>query len=160
MSGTLPHLPDHIEMGVFDAFQIPYSALERDHEELIHRAAAAGGGTIIRGGVARGAPAPDQDPEQAVGIWRQAMIAKRDRFEEARLDELLGGMTRMEFMLRFTLSHSDVHTVIVGTRSASHLEDNVRAARAGPLPEDVYQAARQRLDALGEVPATTRTGRG
>jgi aryl-alcohol dehydrogenase-like predicted oxidoreductase len=27
MSGTLPNLTDHIAMGVFDAFQIPYSAV-------------------------------------------------------------------------------------------------------------------------------------
>jgi aryl-alcohol dehydrogenase-like predicted oxidoreductase len=35
MSGTLPHLTDHIEMGVFDVFQIPYSAVEREHEAAI-----------------------------------------------------------------------------------------------------------------------------
>src|SRR5580704_10715643 len=56
MSGTLPNLTDHIAMGVFDAFQIPYSALERAHETCIHEAATAGAGTIIRGGVARGIP--------------------------------------------------------------------------------------------------------
>ena len=33
MSGTLPNLPEQIEMGVFDVMQIPYSALERDHED-------------------------------------------------------------------------------------------------------------------------------
>ena len=52
MSGTLPHLVEHIEMGVFEVFQIPYSALEREHEQLITDAAKAGAGTIIRGGVA------------------------------------------------------------------------------------------------------------
>jgi len=31
MSGTFPHLIDHIAMGVFDVFQIPYSAVEREH---------------------------------------------------------------------------------------------------------------------------------
>jgi hypothetical protein len=35
MSGTVPHLADHIAMGVFDVFQIPYSAVEREHEALI-----------------------------------------------------------------------------------------------------------------------------
>src|SRR5690606_12682171 len=34
MSGTLPYIEDHIEMGVFDVFQIPYSAVQREHEEL------------------------------------------------------------------------------------------------------------------------------
>ena len=41
MSGTLPNLPDHIHMGVFDVFQIPYSALQPEHDELITRAANA-----------------------------------------------------------------------------------------------------------------------
>ena len=41
MSGILPNLPDHIAMGVFDVFQIPYSAVQRDHEELITQAAEA-----------------------------------------------------------------------------------------------------------------------
>ena len=40
MSGTLPNLPDQIEMGVFDVFQIPYSALQREHEALIDDAVA------------------------------------------------------------------------------------------------------------------------
>jgi len=31
MSATLPHLADHFAMGVFDLFQIPYSAVEREH---------------------------------------------------------------------------------------------------------------------------------
>jgi aryl-alcohol dehydrogenase-like predicted oxidoreductase len=117
MSGTLPNLVDHIEMGVFDAFQIPYSALERDHEEAITDAADAGAGTIIRGGVARGAPekpvsAMDGFPERMV----QAYEERRERWADADLDDLLDGMTRMEFMLRFTLSHPQMHTTIVGTR--------------------------------------------
>jgi aryl-alcohol dehydrogenase-like predicted oxidoreductase len=56
MSGTLPHLRDHIAMGVFDVFQIPYSAMEREHEAIISAASAAGSGIIIRGGAAKGAP--------------------------------------------------------------------------------------------------------
>src|SRR5271155_2712639 len=32
MSGTFPHVVDHIATGVFDVFQIPYSAGEREHE--------------------------------------------------------------------------------------------------------------------------------
>ena len=56
MSGTLPNLPDHIDMGVFDAFQIPYSAVEREHEDAMAQACAAGAGVIVRGGVAKATP--------------------------------------------------------------------------------------------------------
>ena len=76
------------------------------------------------------------------------MLAKRDLWEEAKLDELLSGMSRMEFLLRFTLSHPDIHTIIVGTANAAHLQDNVRSATAGVLPDDVYSEAKGRLEAL------------
>jgi aryl-alcohol dehydrogenase-like predicted oxidoreductase len=55
MSGTLPHLADHIAMSVFDVFQIPYSAVEREHEAAITAAALKGAGIVIRGGAAKGA---------------------------------------------------------------------------------------------------------
>src|SRR5436309_1650308 len=47
MSGTLPNLPHQIAMGVFDVFQIPYSAVEREHETLITAAAKAGAGIVV-----------------------------------------------------------------------------------------------------------------
>ena len=56
MSGTLPNLPAQIEMGVFEAFQVPYSAIQREHESVIAKASASGAGVVIRGGAARGAP--------------------------------------------------------------------------------------------------------
>jgi aryl-alcohol dehydrogenase-like predicted oxidoreductase len=146
MSGTLPNLNDHIAMGVFDAFQIPYSAVEREHEEAISAASAVGAGTIIRGGVARGIPASSRDRlERLPEAFRPAMQERLDRFEGAQLDDLLDGMSRMEFMLRFTISHPAMNTTIVGTASAKHLADNVAAAAKGPLPADVYIEAKERL---------------
>ncbi|HEY7269581.1 MAG TPA: aldo/keto reductase, partial [Dehalococcoidia bacterium] len=50
VSGTLPNLDEQIQMGVFDEFQIPYSALQREHEAVIERASQAGAGIVIRGG--------------------------------------------------------------------------------------------------------------
>ena len=35
-------------------------------------------------------------------------------------------------MLRFTLSHPDLDTTIVGTSSVEHLRDNLAAAAQGP----------------------------
>src|SRR6202012_921806 len=61
MSGILPDLPDHIAMGVFEVFQIPYSAVQRDHEDLITAAAGTGAGTLIRGGAALGTAFEDKN---------------------------------------------------------------------------------------------------
>ena len=149
VSGTLPQLAEQIEMGVFDAFQIPYSALQREHEEIIARASAAGAGIIIRGGVARGAPTDWQRT-----YYMLPGSSMRDRWEQARLDELLDGMSRAEFMLRFTLSNPHLDTTIVGTRDVGHLRDNIAATLKGPLPENVMQEAKRRRAAAGSGPVS------
>jgi aryl-alcohol dehydrogenase-like predicted oxidoreductase len=145
MSGTLPHIEDHLEMGVFDVFQIPYSALQPEHESILTRAAAKGAGTIVRGGVARGAPAPDYGEGKKFDFWKDFAREKRDVWEQAELDELLDGMSRMEFMLRFVLGHPDLDTTIVGTSNPVHLKANVEVAAKGPLPEGVREEARLRI---------------
>ncbi|MGH9047083.1 MAG: aldo/keto reductase, partial [Acidimicrobiales bacterium] len=99
MSGTLPNIDGHISSGAFDVFQIPYSAVEREHEGVISDAARAGAGTIIRGGVARGIPAARPETiEQLPDRFREMFAARRDRFDRAELDEVLDGMRRMEVM--------------------------------------------------------------
>lgn len=146
MSGTLPNIEEHIETGAFDVFQIPYSAVEREHEEVISRAARAGAGTIIRGGVARGIPSASTETiERLPERFRANYLTRRDRFDRADIDDLLDGVSRMEFMLRFTISHPDLHTTIVGTANPDHLEANVAAAAKGPLPADLYEEAKRRL---------------
>jgi aryl-alcohol dehydrogenase-like predicted oxidoreductase len=146
MSGTLPHLPEHIAMGVFDVFQIPYSALQPDHDELVSGAANAGAGVLIRGAVARGTASEDKN--WTVQPLSSSGPPAHDRWEAAKLDELLDdGMNRHEFILRFTLSHPGVTSAIVGTSKPEHLRSNVAAAARGPLPDDVYAEARRRLAA-------------
>jgi aryl-alcohol dehydrogenase-like predicted oxidoreductase len=150
VSGTLPNLVEQIEMGVFDAFQIPYSALQREHEEIISRAGAAGAGIIIRGGVARGAPSDWQRT-----YYMLPGSSLRERWEKARLDDLLDGLSPLEFTLRFTLSNRDLDTTIVGTRDVGHLSDNIAAALKGPLPESVMEEAKRRLAEAGSRPDST-----
>ena len=136
-SSTEPHLSVYIGWGIFDAFQIPYSALERQHEQLIQNAADAGAGVIVRGGVARGEPGEGMGNQDRWGFW-----------EKAGLDDLLEeGETRTQFLLRFTNSHPGMHTNIVGTKSPQHLQENVEAAMRGALSPEVYAEAKRRLDA-------------
>jgi aryl-alcohol dehydrogenase-like predicted oxidoreductase len=73
------------------------------------------------------------------------MQARRERFAAIDISDLAGDGTPMEFMLRFTISHPDMNTTIVGTSNPAHLAANVAAARKGPLPADVYEAARARF---------------
>jgi aryl-alcohol dehydrogenase-like predicted oxidoreductase len=150
MSGILPHLPGQIAMDVFDAFQIPYSAVQRDHEELITAAAATGAGTLIRGGAARGAPSEDKN-WQTGPLSQPPGLAQRN-WAAAGIGDLLAGsgMTPMEFVLRFTLSHPYLSTAIVGTANPGHLHSNIAIAEQGPLPADLYAEAKSRLQPADE----------
>jgi aryl-alcohol dehydrogenase-like predicted oxidoreductase len=149
MSGILPNLPDHIAMGVFDAFQIPYSAVQRDHEDLITEAAGTGAGTLIRGGAARGAAA--QDKGWRAGPLSQEPGVGQRNWETSGIAGLLAeaGLSNMEFVLRFTLSHPALSTTIVGTSNPAHLAGNIAVAERGPLPADLYEEARKRLPGPG-----------
>ena len=143
-SSTLPDIEDHLQMGVFDEFQIPYSALQREHEEIITKSAEAGIGTVIRGGAAKGEPGASS--QGIVDLWK--------KFDQAQLDDLREeGESRTAFILRHTLSHPQVHTTIVGTQNSDHLQENLKAALRGPLSADVYAESNRRLDAIGEKPA-------
>jgi aryl-alcohol dehydrogenase-like predicted oxidoreductase len=139
MSGTMPNLKDHLEMGVFDEYQIPYSAMEREHEDLIVAASRAGAGIVIRGGAAKGGPGKEEGT-----AW--------DKWQAVDLTDLLDGMSRQEFVLRFTISHPHMDTTIVGTVSPEHLNDNVDAVLHGVLPADVYEEAKRRLANAGLQP--------
>ena len=137
-SSSLPHLPELIALGVFDTFQIPYSCLAPQHHDLIHEAAGTGAGIILRGGIAQGGP----DAE----IQRPAV---NDVWARAELDDVLPeGMQRAELILRYTLTHPDCHTTIVGTCNLEHLEENTAAACKGPLPPELYREIRSRVAAL------------
>ena len=57
--------------------------------------------------------------------------------------------SRVEFTLRFTLSHPALHTTIVGTKNLDHLRANIDAAKKGPLPADIVAEAKRRLDRAG-----------
>ena len=150
-SSVLPALSDHINMSVFDAFQIPYSALNREHEEWITTAFNSGAGTIIRGGVSKG-------ELSGPSINSQNFIAEWGNYSKANLDELLEeGESRTAFILRFTLSHPDLNTTIVGTKNKDHFQENIITANKGRLSEDVYKEAKKRLAAIG-VDANVSSG--
>ncbi|SDL37930.1 aldo/keto reductase [Nonomuraea jiangxiensis] len=151
MSGNLPNLPDHIALGAFDVFLLPYSPLDRSHERLLGAAAAAGAGTIARGSIARPLTAP---PEALPEPIRRPLADRHARLAAAGLDDLADGAPTMELLLRFVLSHQDLHAVIVGSTQAAHVRANAAAAEKGPLPPDVYDALRDRLNPKHEATPT------
>jgi aryl-alcohol dehydrogenase-like predicted oxidoreductase len=81
-------------------------------------------------------PAVCQDTGVGHRNWETSGIA--DLLSEA-------GMSNMEFVLRFTLSHPGLSTTIVGTANPVHLASNIAVAARGPLPADLYEEAKKHL---------------
>lgn len=138
VSTTVPYVEEFLEMGVFDTFQLPYSALEPEYEKVLGRVAQRGAGTIIRGGVAQGAPVVQISD-------KQPFAEKKARWENAGLSALAPQLDPMELILRFTLSHPSAHTVIVGTKNLGHLQANLRAAEKGPLDAQLVEVIRAQI---------------
>ena len=137
VSDVLPTVAHFVDMRVFDAFQFPYSALDSAHESLITQLGQFGVGTLIRGGIARGEPGHGLADPTLWGNW-----------DLANLDELLDGMNRFEFLLRYTISHPDLSTTIIGSMNPDHIRRNVTAAGRGPLLESTCAEVRRRLAAV------------
>jgi aryl-alcohol dehydrogenase-like predicted oxidoreductase len=145
ISSRLPLLAEFVAVDYFTLVQVPYSALQRQNEDVIAALSRAGKAVVARGVTGRGAPAKD---------WTTRPIGTADGevqqlWQRARLDELLDGMSRIEFMIRFVLSNDAVDLPLVATTNEAHLAANIEYAMKGPLDKEVFKTACQRLDAAG-----------
>lgn len=82
------------------------------------------------------------------GDWRNSYFVPENlnaSVERAdRLKPLLGAeMTMPEMALRFILKNPMVSTTIPGMRKLNHVESNVEAGEAGPLPDELYLKLRE-----------------
>lgn len=145
ISSRLPLLAEFIEVDDFAIVQVPYSALQRTNEDAVAALQASGKAVVARGVTGRGAPAKG---------WATRPIGTadgevRDVWERARLDELLDGMSRVEFMIRFVLANDDVDVALAGSTNHEHLAANIGYAAKGGLPQAAVEEAKRRLLAAG-----------
>ena len=82
-------------------------------------------------------------------VWERAerpdgsfMGAPWARAQQFPLKELAGDIPLPEFALRFTLSHPDVCTAIVGSTNPDHIRANAVVSDGRPLPDDVVARAK------------------
>ncbi len=116
----------------FEAVQLIYGALTRLNEQVIDAAADMGMGVICR------------------GVVKKYFDTYDRLYEEAKLTELCEpGEDKVSFLIRFALTHTNISTIIIGTKDEGHLLGNIQAANKGPLSPEVYAEAKKRLDGVG-----------
>jgi len=81
------------------------------------------------------------------GDWRNSYFVHENLQASVthaeRLKPLIpSGMSMPEMALRFILNNPDVSTIIPGMRKLHHVESNLAASQAGPLPEALHTALR------------------
>ena len=85
---------------------------------------------------------PEQLAEQVARLAEAGVIG-RDEIDPADplgfLEEIGGVQSPTEASYRFAAHEPGVHVVLVGTGNPAHLEENVRALNAGPLPAAVTE---------------------
>ena len=148
LSSRLPLLAEFVDANYFSVIQVPYSALQRTNEDVIAALKQAGKAIVARGVTGRGAPGKDW-ATRPIGT---AQGEVRELWERAGLDELLGGMSRIEFMIRFAMANDNVDLCLVATTNKDHLAVDIDYANKGPIAADLYRSACQRISDAGDAP--------
>lgn len=143
-------LADFVETGRFDVVLAAggYSLLKQPMNERLAAAARKHDVGIILGGAFGQAWTSDlivKQPEVMqkmidTGEYRQGMNEQRAR-QLIALYQLADnlGVSMPELTVRYVLANEDIDTHAAGARCVAHVEDNLRAILAGPLPADALE---------------------
>jgi aryl-alcohol dehydrogenase-like predicted oxidoreductase len=136
--------------GYVDAVQVIYNVFDQNPEDELFPACAEHDVAVIarvpfdEGTLTGTLTLESRWPE---GDWRNGYFVEENlRQSVARAEALKplvpDGMTMAEMALRFILNNPTVSTTIPGMRQARHVESNLAASDAGPLPEELHLALR------------------
>lgn len=120
-----------------DTQEFTYNILYQESaDNLMPALKSQGMGTIIKRPISNAVWQQRERPEGDYmgGPW--------DRAQSIPLADLAGEMPILEFVLRFTLSHPDVCTAIIGSTDPNHIRANVGISDGMSLPDDVVREAR------------------
>lgn len=156
LSSRKPYIEEFLDLKPLELFQVPYSAIQRQHEDTIETLSNTQHMVVARGITGRGSVAKS---------WTSIPIGMKDGqaksiWEAAGMDEVLGGMSRIEFMIRFATTNSNIDISLTGTGNLDHLRENVEAANKGPLDHGLYSEAIRRLTLSGSSPGDVIYERG
>jgi aryl-alcohol dehydrogenase-like predicted oxidoreductase len=139
-----------LRTGLVDAVQVVYNVFDQNPEDELFPACREGNVAVIarvpfdEGSLTGTMTVNDRWPE---GDWRN-LYFRPERLSEvvSRVDRLRPlvpeGSSMPDLALRFILHHPAVSTTIPGMRKPRHVEANLRAGEAPPLPEATLRALR------------------
>jgi aryl-alcohol dehydrogenase-like predicted oxidoreductase len=146
-----------VRSGQVDAVQVIYNIFDQNPEDELFPACREMGVAVIarvpfdEGTLTGTLTKESKWPE---GDWRNTyfvpenLISSVERADEIKktLDawnrERSTNITMPELALRFILGNDDVSTIIPGMRKLSHVQSNVEASDAGPLPAELQEKMR------------------
>ena len=124
-----------------DTWQFTYNFLSQEAAtELIPTLRECGTGTIVKRLISNVVWDLKEEPEN--DFYRKPW----QRVRRLRLEELADDMPMVELALRFTLSHPDVDTALLGSTNSRHMAQALQFAERGPLPEEVLESVRSLFD--------------
>lgn len=140
-----------VRSGLIDAVQVIYNIFDQNPEDELFPACQEAGVAVIARvpfdeGTLTGTLTKDSKwPE---GDWRNTyfvpenLIPSVERADALKPIAAAAGLTMPEMALRFVISHPAVTTVIPGMRKVRHVEANMAASDAGPLPPELIAQLR------------------
>lgn len=140
-SGDNEALAYALELGIFDVIEASYSPLDQANRALLRQAEGAGLGVLLKRPLANGVPGRTTPPADAYAgaywpRWEALGLTRDD----------IGGLEWPEASLRFAAYAGGVTCALTGSGNSDHIQANISAVNAGPLPADVVAHLEQRFD--------------
>ncbi|MEP6741380.1 MAG: aldo/keto reductase [bacterium] len=144
-----------VRSGVIDSVQVIYNIFDQNPEdELLPSCREMNVAVIARvpfdeGTLTGTLTKQSRWPE---GDWRNSYFVPENLIASVERADLIKpllppGMPMSELALRFILNNPSIRTTIPGMRKIAHVESNIGASDAGPLPDELYlQLRRHRWD--------------
>jgi len=140
-----------VRSGLVDAVQVIYNIFDQNPEDELFPACAEHGVAVIARvpfdeGTLTGTLTKESTwPE---GDWRNTYFVPENLIPSVERADALkpvaerAGLGLPEMALRFILSNPAVSTIIPGMRKQRHVESNIAASDAGPLPQELLEELR------------------
>lgn len=139
-----------VRSGIIDAVQVIYNIFDQNPEdELFPACLEMEVGVIARVPFDEGTLTGNltKDSTWPEGDWRNTYFVPENLIPAVERADAIKplvpeNMTMAEMALRFILYDQSVSTIIPGMRKLRHVETNMAASEAGPLPEELHQKLR------------------